>query len=104
MKIDKQTLAWFNKSKKWMRLLKPSYIGGVGGIAENAALPNTMHPTFSIYTDPFTGEKKTVIGDVWGFEKWHHSFQLRGNQCSCPRCNFDGKNDDWWYYPMVVNE
>ena len=97
---DKQTLAWINKSNKWMEILRPNYKERYGGgIAENAALPYTMHPIFSVWVDR-NGIERIITGDVWGFEKWHHSANLKGNLCDCPRCNLQG--DRWFCEPMKI--
>ena len=102
MKHDKQTLAWINKSYEWIRILKPkNKYHQSGGVAENAVLPYIHHPVYSTWVDR-NGVERKIIGDVWGFEKWHHSINLKGNYCDCPRCNNTG--DEWFCEPMKVVE
>ena len=100
--IDKQTLAWINKSKYWIKRLKPNFKEPRrgGGISENAYLPDTMTPIQYNYFNMITNRKEITFTNYWGFEKWHHSLHLINNNCKCPRCNFDGKNDKWWFMPM----
>ena len=104
MKLDKQTLAWFNKDKYWIRQLKPNFrtYQSSGGLAENANLPDTLKPTWIRYFNRITNQMEDIISHdkIWGFEKWHHSSQLINNNCKCPRCNFDGNDDEWWFMPM----
>ncbi len=105
MKLDKQTLAWFNQSKYWMKMFNPKYqkymrFRNSGGLAENASLPETLHPSVYNYFNKITNRNEYTYLNYWGFEKWHHSPQLINNNCKCPRCNFDGTSDEWWFMPM----
>lgn len=99
MVIDKQTLAWINKSHYWMKLLKPKYKKNIGGgLAENASLPDTLYASVNYFYNYITERKEAIMGNHWGFEKWHHSPQLENNKCECPRCNLKGEK--WFQMPM----
>lgn len=106
MKLDKQTLAWFNQSQYWIKKLKPNFKEkrqSGGGIGENANLPDTITPTHYFYFNRIKNRRETTFTNHWGFEKWHHSPQLINNNCKCPRCNYyDTLNDEWWFMPMEM--
>lgn len=105
MRIDRQTLAWMNNSKTWIKILKPNYIPPRSGIAEAGELPYYIHPTIYEFTHPITNKKErrfSLGGPFWGTERWHHSPQLIDNPCWCPRCTNEGDlyGNVWWYYPI----